>query len=182
MDAAHGLLDYLKTLGADRMPHSGRSLMDHLVGTYEILRSWDCGTPVCVAGMFHSIYGTNAFGIRCMDMRDRASVMRAVGEEAERFVHLFCVSHRPDAFIEAIDRGELKCRNTGEIVPVDAATVHGLLEIECANLLEQHAGERFLRKFVEKIGRTERERFSRRMIEDVVGYLDSSATALPEGA
>lgn len=143
------LLEYLQILRADRIPHSGRCLLDHLAGTHRLLQSWHCQPPVCSAGLFHSIYGTNAFGLRRLDLQDRSLVVRMIGPQAEQLVYLFCVSRRPDAFLDAFDTGVLRHRDSDEPIVVPPTTLTGLIEIECANLIEQGGGQRFLRHLVQ---------------------------------
>ena len=89
-------------LGADDVGHSGRTLFAHLKGTYELLRSWGVAEEVCVAGLFHSVYGTRVFRHRCLEptARNRGLVAYMIGERAERLVYLFCVADRPH-FAEA---------------------------------------------------------------------------------
>ncbi|MBN6150788.1 hypothetical protein JR065_10580 [Xanthomonas sp. AmX2] len=139
------LLEYLQILRSDQVPHSGRTLLEHLAGTYSILQSWSCPPAVGAAGLFHSVYGTNVFALRRLDVADRSLVVRMIGAQAERLVYLFCVSNRPDAFLEAFDTGVLRHRDTGELISVEAEALGGLIEIECANLIEQGSGQRFLR-------------------------------------
>ena len=140
------LLDYLTILRTDRVPHSGRTLRDHLLGTWQILRQWDCEEVVCNAGLFHSIYGTNAFGFGRLSRDDRSLVTRMIGAQAEQLVYLFCVSHRPDAFLEALGTGSLYHREQGVPLPASRETCAALIEIECANLIEQGSGDTFLRR------------------------------------
>lgn len=134
----------LRELGANHLGHTDRSLMDHLIGTGEILRQWDCDVDVCVAGVFHSIYGTNAFVRSCMDKNDRDRLRNMIGKRAERLAFLFCVSNRPAAFLPAVHARQLVNRYTGEVMKVPSTVVRQLLEIECANLIEQRTGHCFM--------------------------------------
>ncbi|AVO32152.1 DUF6817 domain-containing protein [Stenotrophomonas maltophilia] len=127
----------LQRLGADRHPHSGRSLLDHLVGTAELLSRWGCAAHVCAAGMYHSIYGTNAFSIACQGREQREVVVSLIGERAERLVHLFAISERPIAFFKAVGSGYLSSRFDGSQHPVTLDELRELIAIECANLIEQ---------------------------------------------
>ena len=51
----------LRDCGTFEQPHSGRVLIDHLTATYSLLKDWGNSEPVCMAGLFHSIYGTHFF-------------------------------------------------------------------------------------------------------------------------
>jgi hypothetical protein len=71
---------------ADRMPHSGRSLLDHLVGTRQLLVDGGARPPVCNAGLIHFVYGTRAgrhrgrrpTGLAATDAPNRVSQTRTL--------------------------------------------------------------------------------------------------------
>ena len=84
----------LKELDAHVTPHSRRTLFDHLQGTYRLLGQWDNDPVICVAGLFHSIYGTYIFEKQSADLRMRERISDVIGVESERLVHLFCVTDR----------------------------------------------------------------------------------------
>ena len=119
--------DFLMSLGAGTTPHSGRVLFEHLKGVHDLLRDWDNVDDVCIAGLYHSIYGTNTFKHVSFDSRDR--LREVIGERAELLVHYFSTKDRP--LFETVD---------------DEPTRLQLMEIEAANLLEQGSTGRWLRK------------------------------------
>lgn len=43
------------------MQHSGNNPLEHLLGTYTILRGWNAREALCDAGLFHSLYGTESY-------------------------------------------------------------------------------------------------------------------------
>jgi len=137
-------VDFLVRLGANRKSHSGRSLLDHLQGTERLLMAWDREPDVCVAGLFHSIYGTNTFHFRSLSLNERAHLIELIGPCAEQLVHLFCTSSRPRALVAAVHTGVLENRFDDTERPVSAATLQKLIEIECANLIEQGGGRKTL--------------------------------------
>jgi hypothetical protein len=93
--------------------HSGREFFAHLKGVHDLLRDWGNSEHVCVAGLFHSIYGTQYFKHRCLPLNRRAELAALIGVEAECLVYEFCTC----------DRARLRDPQ--------------LLEIEAANLIEQ---------------------------------------------
>lgn len=129
----------LRRFHADETPHSGRTLIDHLLGTYRLLERWGNPPAVCRAGLFHSIYGTNIFTFKSASFDDRATIRDAIGDTAERLAFLFCVSERPVAFLKAaLERNYvLDDRVHGGRLPVSPDEVSALIEIEVANFLEQ---------------------------------------------
>jgi hypothetical protein len=113
----------LRDRGAPMVRHSGRTLYQHLQGTYSLLKKAGEPEEVCLAGFYHSVYGTNVFRRVLIDRRERATVRVAIGEAAEELVYLFCSIDRPRCLSE---RGDLK-----------PEIYRDLLAIEIANLVEQ---------------------------------------------
>lgn len=88
-------LDFLKKQGAHLKKHSlGETLLDHLIGTYNLLDSWKLPKHVSVAGLFHSIYGNEYFKEGLLDFSERKLVVDVIGEEAEVLVYYFNACHR----------------------------------------------------------------------------------------
>lgn len=136
--------EYLKVLGTDSTEHSGRTLYDHLCRVEQILRVCRCEEDVCLAGLYHSIYGTNAF--TQITTTDRIKIKEIIGERAEFLAWLFCNAQRPFCWF---------CGNTfvfrdGSFVTVDDKTLHELQMIEGANLLEQKCGADLITVFAAK--------------------------------
>ena len=159
--AAHQLTDdklescrrYLLALGADKLLHSGRHFLAHLEGTYRLLRGWGLPEPVCYAGLFHSMYGTDGFKRNALTLDDRHEVRALIGEEAERLVYLFCSIRR----ISMFERGapeSIRFREADRRTPISKSEWVALLHIEYANTLDQCLDLGFLGKFVlTKLGR-----------------------------
>jgi hypothetical protein len=139
------LAEFLEAAGAVGIGHSGRTLADHLLGTFDLLDAWGCRPDACVAGGLHSIHGTNAFAAQCIAGSDRDAVAALVGADAFRLVELFHRIDRPKAILEGIATGRLADRFSGEAVPVQRSELEDLLAIECANLVEQGAHGGLLR-------------------------------------
>ncbi len=123
----------LSNIGANQIQHSGRTLLDHLVGTYDLLKKWGCKPQVCLAGGLHSIYGTNAFKKVTVGAQHRPAVSKRFGEAAEKLAWLFCSLNRP----KALDEAALIDRRTGTPLIISDEELQVLRLIEAANLLEQ---------------------------------------------
>lgn len=129
--------DYLVRMGAGETPHSGRTLYDHLAGVYGLLKRWNNPEPVCLAGLFHSVYGTSAFKKQTIAFSARDEVRALIGDEAESLAYLFCVCERYSSFTALLyGQAELKNHASGECMPVDVQTLGRLLEMEIANLVD----------------------------------------------
>ena len=130
-------LDLLLELNADKNPHSGGGLLEHLRGTHDLLHSWGNDQAVCAGGLFHSIYGTQAYQTQSASLEDRQRIRAVIGARAERLAFLFCVSNRGE-FFEALgkDDATLWNRVREETVPVTQDELRDLIEMEMANYVE----------------------------------------------
>lgn len=126
--------------GASRVSHSGRSLLAHLRGTYDILRAWNQPADVCLAGFTHSVYSTDVFQTRLFDVSDREAVRSLIGQRAEELCFLFCSVNRMELFA-AIDSGSdrivVKNRVGGGDLTLTQRDAGDLLPIYMANLADQ---------------------------------------------
>jgi hypothetical protein len=131
-------LELLQRLHTDETPHTGRSLIDHLIGTYQLLESWGNSQAICLAGLFHSIYGTNLFVFRSARIDQRREVRAAIGDAAEHLAYLFCTCERPLALLQALLQPHMGLPDTtdGTARTVEPQELSALLEIEVANFLE----------------------------------------------
>ena len=152
--------DYLARHGAKETTHSGRTLFDHLKGTYDVLRDWNNPEHVCLAGLFHSIYGTNIFNHQSVDFKERPTVKALIGPQAEYLAYLFCVSDRPKVFLDAQNMfmRHLWDRHACQTVTVSKQIRDELVEIEAANLLEQGLSNRNTLERLIKMGISEAAR------------------------
>lgn len=93
------LLELLRDLGADKIPHSGQTLLDHLTNTASIIQRWTDDEDTYKAALFHSIYGTEFFKNAPLkslveSAKARSLISDAIGPAAERLVYVFCVMDR----------------------------------------------------------------------------------------
>ncbi|HEV3127653.1 MAG TPA: aspartyl/asparaginyl beta-hydroxylase domain-containing protein [Solirubrobacteraceae bacterium] len=95
LDPADSIIEFLRSEGAGELPHGrSRPLLDHLIGTYEILHRWGQPEWLQRAGLLHSVYGTDAYDRELLSAGRRAEVAGLAGEQAERTAFLFCVTPR----------------------------------------------------------------------------------------
>lgn len=69
--------------------HSKKMFTEHLFNTYEILKSMQFSEDICIAGLFHSIYGTEYFSIT-KEPPSREQIKLLVGDDIEDLVYEFC--------------------------------------------------------------------------------------------
>lgn len=113
------VIDFLLDNDADENAHSGRNLIEHLLGTAELLMEWECDKDLVLAGLCHSIYGTDSYHTVTIDPSRRDEVRDLIGERAEELAWQF---------------GN---RKTPRIVSFIENKETDLVVIECANLIEQ---------------------------------------------
>jgi hypothetical protein len=123
------LIQFLLDVGAYDTMHSGRSLGQHLMGTYYLLRKAGCEEQVAIGGALHSIYGTNAFQKAMLRESDRQKLASFLGAKAERLAWLFGHLKRPACLEDG----------TAMVGPED---LRELRLIEAANLIEQKGVKR----------------------------------------
>ncbi len=118
---------------------SGHTLLDHLVGTWQLLADWGNDVDVCDAGLFHSIYDTESFPQATLPPDLRPRVVEQIGTEAERIAWLF--GRRTSASFAANEGRRnhftLEDRFTGETLPVGEADWRALCEVFTASTLAQ---------------------------------------------
>ena len=88
------LTDFLVGLGVEKIDHTQKSYLAHLIGVYRLMESQGCTEELCRAGMFHSIYGTERFRGFTLPPERRPEVRALIGERAERLAHLNCFMER----------------------------------------------------------------------------------------
>jgi len=121
--------EFLSSLDANQTPHSGRTLFEHLKGVHDLLRDWGNSEDVCLAGLYHSIYGTNTF--KHQSLKERERLVEKIGDHAEFLVFCFSTKDRP--LFESVD---------------DPVIRRQLMEIEAANLYEQGGNDKTLGKLM----------------------------------
>ena len=96
---AVALIAFLRSAGAAELRHGGgRTLLDHLLGTYAIMRRWDQPLWLQHAALIHSVYGTEAYDRQLISLGQRDAVAAAAGAQAERLAHVFSVTPRRPLF------------------------------------------------------------------------------------
>jgi hypothetical protein len=146
----------------DRLPigeirHLGRPLREHLIGTYDLLDQWQNPEHVCLAGLFHSVYGTKTFLPTALTTESRDNVRLLIGDRAEALVYVFGMSDRKRLLLER--QSPPYCwidHRTGEATEIDNALLSNLVEIEVANFIEQIP---FLTEKADSVMRDMRHRF-----------------------
>jgi (p)ppGpp synthase/HD superfamily hydrolase len=102
--------------------HSGASLFSHLYNTFFILKKMSCEADVCLAGLYHAVYGTKNF--KNNSLFEREEVKKIIGEKSESLVFYF----------SEIETSDLLFNNN---LQISDEILYFLIKIQYANDLEQ---------------------------------------------
>lgn len=133
-----GLLSKLRELGAHELDHINGTLHAHLCGTCERLRRWGNADAICLAGLFHAVYGTYGFSEQLLGIDRRDDVVGLIGSEAEHLVYFYAACDRA-YFYPRLARDKqpsFKDRFTEAVIQPDGATVLAFCELTLANELD----------------------------------------------
>lgn len=128
----------LHELGAHELQHLNGDLAQHLKGTYMLLREWGNSEPVCLAGLFHAVYGTAGFPAALLSLDKRSDIAAAIGDEAEELVYLYGARDRDYTYSKLISHEEPIYRNrfTQESFRLPRLLLASFCELTLANELE----------------------------------------------
>ncbi len=132
--------DYLVELGIEKVPHTEKTYLGHLINVYRLMQAQGCEEDVCVAGMFHSIYGTEKFQGFKLPVEDRPKLREFLGVRAERLAYFNCAMDRA-SFDAVLDQAEgpyrFRDRITGEPIELARAEFDDLCRVHLYDWLEQ---------------------------------------------
>ncbi|HEX8149386.1 MAG TPA: hypothetical protein VF591_19540 [Pyrinomonadaceae bacterium] len=139
------LKSYLAGAGVREVVHpSNTEFLSHLDGVYRWLERWRLPAHVKLAGLFHSVYGTQAFEEFSMPLSRRGEIRALIGEAAERLVYAYCALTY-QSLGESLRSGgapRLWDRFEERPLPVTGREYTDLLWIKLADILEQDARAR----------------------------------------
>lgn len=133
------LQEFLIKLGTNDVAHTGSVFMSHLTGVYDYLERWDCREHVMLAGLFHSIYGSEAFTRFSIELSRREELRNVIGDAAERIVYIFSAVTWPSfqAAVMTNNIRHLRDRFSNTPLIVTKQEFEDLLWVHLANVLEQ---------------------------------------------
>jgi len=141
---AAAVIDFLRSEGAGDLGHArARSLLAHLVGSYEIARRWEQASVVAHAALIHSVYGTEVYARPLLPLTRRHELINLVGEQAERLAYLFAVIPRGPLFagtyawLPAAPQPPVGAAGGAVESPASRDECDALIVLHMANLAEQ---------------------------------------------
>ena len=137
------LLNELRHMGAEYIEHINGTLGAHLRGTCERLRRWGNAEPICLAGLFHAVYGTYGFAEQLLGIDRRGDIARLIGSGAEQQVYFYAACDRAYFYprLSRDNRPSFKDRFTDAMFEPDREQVTAFCELTIANELDvAHSG------------------------------------------
>lgn len=134
----------LTGLGATKVAHQEGTLLDHLESTLLVLEQMKCPEHVCLAGLFHGAYGTQALHsdkIGAVTNEHRRKIQALIGGKAERLVFCFSIMTYESlgksfrAVLKADGQPALRDRRNGELLPMSRAEFDELLYLKLADVM-----------------------------------------------
>ena len=80
------------------IPHSKASFFGHLYNTFFILKNMNASEETCLAGLYHSCYGTERFSLN--NKMSKKDVVFYIGENAEELVYYFSLPNRDSIILQ----------------------------------------------------------------------------------
>jgi len=133
------ILKKLERFGISKINHTDARLIDHLVGTYEIVKRWGCSEHLCAAALCHSIYGTESFSKNPATLENRKYLKETIGEKAERLTYLFGAHVKESLWTNPVESPTFRIQDrfeNGEI-EISKDDFGDLVTLTLANWLEQ---------------------------------------------
>lgn len=132
----------LRDLAAGDFKHIDGTLLDHLVGTRELLARWGASQTLQDAGLYHAAYGTAGFGEQMVSVSQRASVASVIGANAEQIVYQYCACDREYFWPQFGLARKLVFRDRfrDDYYLLDDSNIRSFCELTVANELEIASG------------------------------------------
>jgi hypothetical protein len=128
----------LVAFGADAFPHVSGSLARHLVETQRLLRSWKSRDALCLAGLYHAVYGTDGIRGSLAGVDRRGAIVAIIGAEAEALAYLYgaCARATFHPRIGTPDQLRFTDRFTHSEYAIGEPALRDFCELTVANELE----------------------------------------------
>ncbi|HWA99457.1 MAG TPA: hypothetical protein VG713_13235 [Pirellulales bacterium] len=132
--------EFLAALGIAKVPHTEKNYLTHLVSVYNQMQAHGLDEELCLAGLFHSIYGTERFQGFKIAVDQRPQVEALIGPRAEHLAFWNCFMDRA-SFDRSLGQagGPFRIRNreTGDEMILTRAEYDDLCRVHLFDWLEQ---------------------------------------------
>ena len=129
---------FLRERGADRMPHPGGTLYQHVVRVAGLLAEWGADAALRTAGLCHACYGTDGFASALLRPDERPVLVDLIGEPAEALVYLYGSCDRAAVYPRLGGAGPVPFldRFTGRTAAPSEREIRAFTELTAANELD----------------------------------------------
>jgi hypothetical protein len=127
---------WLRERGADRIPHAGGSLADHLGRVHDRTAALGLDSHVRLAALTHAAYGTDGFAVALLDVADRRVLRDLVGERAEDLVYRYAGCDRGHTWRALAGTGLIRNRFTGTTEAPAGADLRDFVDLTILNELD----------------------------------------------
>jgi hypothetical protein len=124
--------------GAASIAHPHGTLLEHLLGTEQLLRTWGSSEVLCLAGLAHAVYGTDGFAPHLLELEERHLLTAAAGSEAEALVYLYASCDRGAVYPQFERPGPIEFRDrfTGKASRPSEDELRDFADLTLANEFE----------------------------------------------
>lgn len=141
--AVEAYRDSLVALGAHKVAHQDETLISHMEHTCSILERMKSPPHVCLSGLFHGVYGTQALhseNVEALPEGRREQVAAMIGPRSERLVYNFSVMNYESVgrSLRNVLRGgdpDVRDRRTGEPIEMTHEEFDELLRLKLGDVL-----------------------------------------------
>lgn len=132
------VISFLRSHSAEKTPHVFGTLLNHLVGTSQLLRDWGNPDELCLAGLCHAVYGTQGWQFTLLNLSQRSDLVEIIGEEAEEIVYFYASCDRSYLYPQIGFSTKIRFRDrfSGAVFVPDSMRLKSFLELTFANELE----------------------------------------------
>jgi hypothetical protein len=127
---------WLRERGADEIEHAGGSLYEHLGRVFDRLGRLGLDDDVRLAGLTHAAYGTDGFAVSLLDVTDRRTLRRLVGEQAELQVYRYGGCDRGHTWRALPVSRAIRSRFTGACYSPTPAQLRAFVDLSIVNELD----------------------------------------------
>jgi hypothetical protein len=133
-----GHRERLAAMGAGEFAHVAGTLAAHLANTAALLKRWGNREALCLAGLYHAVYGTDGIRGELTTPGGRSLIVDVIGAESEAIVYRYGACAR-DAFHPRIGTPratQFVDRFTESEYSISVAALADFCELTLANELE----------------------------------------------
>lgn len=104
-------------------------------GTCSLLKRWGSPDWLCLAGLYHAVYGNDGFAHPLVGLERRKDIAEIIGAEAEALVYFYAACDRAYTYHQIMTEARplYKDRFTGEISTPGESTLAAFYELTFAN-------------------------------------------------